>query len=158
MNKKHLSQNFSVHTLSTLPHLDSYYDEEDSYHVLNELINKFSDYCVYDSNKNFTLQTVKSIADSYALFHASVTHGDAVNLYINVPLSVFRYLMLEDLTWSYYEAIRRKPGYVVEGMFWTNGMIYQVREDKKDNFDIYQVCVYIDRQTARKFNYPILPS
>jgi hypothetical protein len=157
MKTDYYDKSFRVHTLFTLPYIESFYDEEDSHYILNEIIKEFSDFAVYDSkNELLSLDTVIAIANNYALFHASITHGDAKNLYINLPLAVFRYIMLEDLSWSFYDTIRRKPGYVVEGMFWTNGMVYQVREDKEKDFEVYQICVYIDKQTVRKYNYPIL--
>lgn len=150
------SKNFSVHTLSTLPHIESSYDEEDSYYVLNELIGSFKDSLLYDSNKNINSESIISLCNTYCLFHASVTYKDIRNFKINIPLAVFRFIMLEDLSWSLYEARKREPGYVVEGMFWTNGMIYQVREDKETDFEIHQICLYVDRSTARLNNYPFL--
>jgi hypothetical protein len=150
------SKDFSVYTLSTLPHIESTYDEEDSHYVLNELISSFENFLVYDSNKNINHESIVSLCNTYSLFHASITHKDIVNFKINIPLAVFRFIMLEDLSWSLYEARKREPGYVVEGMFWTNGMIYQVREDKETDFEVHQVCLYIDRNTARLHSYPFL--
>ena len=50
--------------------------------------------------------------------------------------------------------MRRKPGYIVEGLQWSNGLVYQVREDKKEQFQIYQIVLIIDSLTKTMYNYP----
>ena len=72
----------------------------------------------------------------------------------NVPIHVFRYLMLNDGTWSYYYTPKRKPGYVVEGYCWSNGLIYQVREDKTQNFQTYEVILLIDGYVKSLHSFP----
>ena len=72
------------------------------------------------------------------------------------PISInrFRFILLEDGSYSNYYTIRRKAGYVVEGMYWSNGMCYQVREDKSEDFAIYQKVLFLDSLTKNLYQYP----
>lgn len=49
---------------------------------------------------------------------------------------------------------KKKPGYVVEGAYWSNGMFYQVREDKQEDFEIYEISLYVDRLTQLTAKFP----
>ena len=71
------------------------------------------------------------LSSNFALFYAKVKDLKSEESFqTNRPIHIFRYIMLEDGSWSNYYAVRKKHGFVVEGMYWSNGMIYQVREDK----------------------------
>jgi hypothetical protein len=133
---------------------DATLDEENSYNFLS----------LYSLEKTFrytykypdiSLNDVYILSSNFALFYAKVkdSKSDFI-LSTNVPIHVFRYIMLEDGSWSNYYSIKKKPGYVVEGMYWSNGMMYQVREDKKVDFKIYEIVLSIDSYTKTMHLFP----
>ena len=141
-----------VHSLENLHTIESKLDEEDSYIYLQNL-NVSYKYSERYSFPPISRPIVSAIATSFCFFSAKIKDASTNQLYSsNIPLTVFRYLMLEDGSWSYYYTVKRKPGYVVEGMQWSNGFLYQVREDKDKDFEVYQINLSIDSFTRRLYN------
>jgi len=70
------------------------------------------------------------------------------------PLHVLRYMLHEGLLVSEYDTNKRTPGYVVEALCWTNGMIHRVRQDTKKEFEIYEIGLYLAPLTAKMMGLP----
>lgn len=145
--------NSLIHSLENLHTIESSLDEEDSY-ILLQYLNispLYSEKYVFPPIPHLV---VSAIATSFSFFSAKIKDKKTNQLYSsNIPLTIFRYLMLPDGTWSYYYTVRRKVGYVVEGMQWSNGYFYQVREDKEQDFEVHQITLSIDSFTKRLYNF-----
>jgi len=146
-----------VHTLENLHLIDSRLDEENSYHFLKDsLLHSFNWHKYEYPNLNYDV--IEALCINFSCFCAKIKDLKAEKLLSSlVPLVTFRYLMLSDGSWSNYYAIRRKPGYVVEGMQWSNGLIYRVRQDVKNDsniFQTYQVVLLINETTKILHNFP----
>ena len=95
------------------------------------------------------------LSSSFALFYAKITNEkEDISFPSNYPLNVFRYMMMPDGSWSYYDTVKRQPGYVVEGAYWSNGMVYQVRSDSKSDFTIHEMTLSVDMLTKTMYNFP----
>jgi hypothetical protein len=145
--------NESSYNLFTLPSHDATLDEEDSFFFLSNYFNdkKFFYFYTYPE---IEYDVIVQLINSYCLFYTKIRDGKTDNLIpINFPINVFRYMMMEDGSWSNYYTVRRKPGYVVEGMYWSNGIVYQVREDSKSIRPI-QIVLGIDSITKTMHGFP----
>ncbi len=146
-----------VHTLENLHLIDSRLDEENSYYFLQDSLLHSFNWHKYEY-PTLSYDEIETLCINFSCFSAKVKDAKLGKLLSSlVPLVTFRYLMLSDGTWSNYYTIRRKPGYVVEGMQWSNGLIYQVRQDIKNNkesFETYQVVLLIDEPTKVLYNFP----
>lgn len=145
--------NESSYNLFTLPLHDATLDEEDSFYFLSNYFNdkKFFYFYTYPE---FEYDTIVQLINSYCFFYTKIKDKSTDELIsINFPINIFRYMMLEDGSWSHYYTVRRKPGYVVEGMYWSNGIVYQVREDT-DAVNPIQIVLGIDSITKTMHGFP----
>ena len=143
-----------LHTLETIHTIESSLDEELSYHYL-ESFNKTSlDYHKY-TFPEYNYEDIKNLINRYACFCASILDFKTNKSYTSpFPLQIFRYLMMSDGTWATYYSKYKDLGYVVEGAHWSNGLYYQVRQDKRHPFDVHQVVFYLDSNTRYTYNFP----
>lgn len=148
--------NVDSYNLHTIHLQESTLDEEDSFYFLHHYnLNKKLNY-IY-RYPDIDLNTIYILSSNFAFFYGRIYEKGTNNFFqTNTPLNVFRYLMLEDGSWSNFYTLKKKPGYVVEGMYWSNGMMYQVREDKKSDFEIYEIILSIDSLTKTMHNFPDL--
>lgn len=149
-----VADSYLLCTLQTIHRFDATHEEQESYYFLNEYIRQKFLYYTY-RYPNYNFDDIVSLVNNFTLFCAKVRDAKTNQKHSsNIPLGVFRYVLLEDMTWSPYYTVRRKPGYVVEGAYWSNGMFYQVREDAKDNFEVYEVNLMIDPFTQKMHSFP----
>lgn len=146
-----------VHTLDNLHLVDSRLDEENSYYFLQDALKYCSSFHMYEY-PTLDYSTIETLCINFSCFSAKIKSKKSDKMLSSlVPLLTFRYLMLSDGSWSNYNATIRKPGYVVEGMFWSNGLIYRVREDNKnfsEQFKTHQIILLIDDSTKILRNFP----
>lgn len=135
-----------LHTPENLHTIDSTLVEEDSYHYLNKYLRDHSHYEKY-SYPEKSLDAITTDAINFCLFSAKIKVGKEL-IHSFKPLAIVRYVLHEDLTYSNYYTNHRQPGYIVEGYVWTNGLLYQVRQDKPNNFKIYERTILVDNPTA----------
>jgi hypothetical protein len=144
----------AAYTLHTIHLHDATLDEEDSWLFLQHYNVEKTFNSVYKYPK-MNIDSFHALASSFALFYAKVTDSkDNVSIPSNHPINVFRYVMLEDGSWSHYYTVKRKLGYIVEGMYWSNGMVYQVRSDDKYDFKLYEMTLNVDMLTKTMYNLP----
>lgn len=149
-----MSSNVVTYNIFNLHTHEATLDEESSFLFLQgyfprKQLNYFYKY------PDLELDMVHLLASRFCLIHANIKDLETGNtLPMNTPLNVFRYIMLEDGSWSNYYTLKKKNGYVVEGMYWSNGMVYQVREDNDNKFHIYEITLSIDALTKSIYNYP----
>lgn len=141
-------------TLQSIHKFEATLIEEESYLFQQEYFRqKFLHYCY--QYPGYSYEEITSLVNNFTLFCSKVRDLKTKNKYSsNIPIGVFRYMLLHDMSWSEYYTVRRKPGYVVEGAYWSNGMFYQVREDKKSDFEVYQVTLMIDPLTQKIHSFP----
>jgi hypothetical protein len=141
------------YNIYTLAMHEATLDEEDSFRFLsNYFIDKKLNYTYTYPDISFDQMSI--LTSNFCLFYAKIkiVQND-VAMPTNIPINVFRYIMLEDGSWSHYYTVRRKKGYVVEGMYWSNGIVYQVRQDA-ENYEVYQIVLSIDPLTKTLYNFP----
>lgn len=144
----------SLALLGNLPHIESQMDEEDSYWFLRTWQKEFNTSYRYDSN-DIGFDITSFLANRFVMFCAKIDIPDKLTFYSSTPLSVFRYLMTEDLeSWDYYTLTKKRPGYVVEGCHWSNGLLYQVREHSLDPLRVLQVVLFINKETKIVNKFP----
>lgn len=139
-------------SISSLPYKEATVDEEDSFYFLSRYfeINKFN--YTYRTPK-FSEQDMMTLTSRFCLFHASIIDEKTNESFIyNTPLIVFRYIMHADGSWSNYYTVKPLHGYIVEGMSWSNGMLYQLRDNKTD--EIIERSLSINHLTKTLFMYP----
>lgn len=142
-----------IHSLHNLHSLDSTLDEEDSFVFLKEYNIQKSLYYRYEY-PNLNRELIDTYVSNFCFFYAKIKDLKTDKLYSStIPLNIFRFVLLADGNFSPYYTVRRKPGYIVEGLQWSNGLVYQVREDKKEEFEIYQIVLVIDSLTKTMYNY-----
>jgi len=143
-----------IHSLQNLHSIDSTLDEEDSFIFLREYNLTKKLYYRYDY-PTLNKDLIETLVSNFCFFYAKIKDSTNDKLYSsNIPLNVFRFMLLEDGNYAPYYTVKRKPGYVVEGLHWTNGLVYQVREDKKDNFEVYEIVIFVDSLTKTMYNFP----
>lgn len=142
------------HSLSNLHLVDATLEESESYAFLqNYYLENYLHYRYsYPDIYNFT--EITNMVNNFSLFFGKVKDISGNSINSPVPIDIFRYIMLADQSYSHYYTVKRKPGYVVEGMYWSNGMFYRVREDKDEAFDTYQIVLFLDPFTKTLHNYP----
>lgn len=142
---------FSVDSFSSL---DPTLYEEDSYYFL-DYYQKEKDWYVYDSHE-LGLNTVKHLADNFCAFHGKVPFPNQTaqnqTFWSSVPLGVFKYKLLSDMSCGLVLPANKVPGYIVSGVYWDNGFSYVVL----DNSEIIQIKLYVDQYTKRTRQYPEL--
>ncbi len=146
-----------VHTLENLHLVESRLDEENSYYFLQDALLHSSHFHMYEY-PTLDYSNIETLCINFSCFSSKIKDKKSNRMLSSlVPLVTFRYLMLEDGSWSNYNAMSRKPGYVVEGMYWSNGLIYRVREDVKNisqPFQTHQIVLLIDESTKVLHNFP----
>lgn len=148
-----MSMDVASYNIHTLPKHEATLDEANSFYFLsNYFVDKKLNYTY--TYPGLTLDEISILTSNFCLFYAKIKiASNEVSIPTNIPINVFRYIMLEDGSWSHYYTVRRKSGYVVEGMYWSNGIVYQVRQDAKD-YEIYQIVLSIDPLTKTLYNFP----
>jgi len=150
-----------IKTLHTVHLVESDIDEEDSHaHLQYNYLNNYL-YYKYSAPDVYTFDEIDKMSSEFCLFFGKVKDKNNQYIHSPIPLFTFRYLMLEDGSYSSYYAVKKKEGYVVEGFSWSNGLTYQVRQDVKTingeyvtPFEIYQRILYVDHITKTLHNYP----
>jgi len=145
-----------LHTPELLFSIDSTIDEESSYNLISLYRPTFILNHYYDS-KSYTLEQLLYLTTQFAVFSGRVkisSRQDSPTIASKVPLEIIRYKMLDDGSWYYAKTTPRnhKPGYIVEGALWTNGMFYLVRTE--DTKQILEVTLSIDQYTKDLHGYP----
>lgn len=140
--------------LSDLHLIDATLDESDSFDFLSNYSKDNYLHYKYSYPDVYTLDEISNMVNNFSCFFGRVKDNSGNSLPSPIPIHVFRYIMLEDMSYSYYYTVRRKSGYVVEGAFWSNGMFYAVREDKEKDFETHQIVLYLDSYTKTLHNYP----
>ena len=129
--------------------------ESDSFYFLSNYKTLFPDNYLY-SSKDLGIDNSLSFATLFSTFHGriKVSQNSTDSISSVMPIDVFRYKMLEDQSWHTTAKLPSsyKPGYIVEGAFWSNGMYYLVREESPDSF--IELNLYIDHYTKGMYNYP----
>jgi len=131
--------------------------EEDSFYLLSTFQNSLPDYVRYSTSDIFDLDSIVNLTTMFSTFHSriKISESSTDSIASVVPLDVFRYKMLQDGSFHYIKTtpFAYKPGYIVEGAWWSNGMYYVVREESV--FDNYlDVVLYIDQYTKGLYKYP----
>jgi len=143
-----------LHSLHNLHSVDSTLDESDSYVFLNNFLSEKKHYYSY-RYPDISYQDISSLSSKYCVFCAKVSQVNTDVSYLsNVPVNIFRYVLLEDGSWSHYYTPRRKSGYIVEGFCWSNGLLYQVRQDSIQPFEVYEVTLVIDGLVKSIHSFP----
>lgn len=145
---------YTACTLQTIHLLDATIEDEESYYFLMEYYRQKVLHYIY-RYPAFTYEDMSVLVNNYTLFCARVKDSKNNQKYAsNFPIGVFRYMLHDDLSWSPYYTVRRKPGYVVEGAYWSNGMFYQVRDDAKKDHNVHEVTLMIDSLTQKMHAFP----
>jgi hypothetical protein len=139
-------------TVESLSKLEPTLYEEDSFHFQQFYQNK-KDWYIYDSHE-FGISTVQHISNQFCAFHGKVPfpneNQENESFWSTVPLGVFRYKFLADMSFSLAIPANKHVGYIVSGVYWDNGFAYVVTE----NSVILQVKLFIDKYTKRTRQYP----
>jgi len=145
-----------IHCPELLHAIDSTLIESESFKLVKNFSSIFPLYYHYSSNE-YGLKKVLDLSTTFSLLHArvqiSINKGFNQTINSSIPLDVLRYKMLSD--GSCYNLSRipsvYKPGYIVEGVLWTNGFYHLTRQEgSKDILDIH---FYVDQYTRDLHNY-----
>jgi hypothetical protein len=125
--------------------------EEESYGFLAE--NYFGDWHIYDSDI-LGIEATKALANNFMAFHGTTTFPNK-NIFFDqfwtpIPLGIFRYKMLHNGLPYLVDSYKNIDGYIVEGVYWTNGFVYIVTDQKT----ILQIKLFIDKKTKDIQLYP----
>ena len=146
-----MAADFLIENISSI---DPTLYEEDSFEFL-AFYQFHKDWITYDSSIH-DYQTVYTLTENFINFHGKIPFPENLNItdsYWSVyPLGVFKYKMLETGLPYHIVPKNNKIGYIVTGMFWTNGFFYVV----KDNEKIIQIKLFIDSDTKKYYSYPDL--
>jgi hypothetical protein len=138
-------------TVESLFKLEPTLYEEDSYHF-QQYYQQEKEWYVYDSHE-LGINTVQHIANQFCAFHGKVPFPDndnADSFWSTVPLGVFKYKLLSDMSCGLTLPANKDLGYIVTGVYWDNGFAYSVM----DNNQIVQIKFFIDLYTKRVRQYP----
>jgi hypothetical protein len=144
-----------VNTLDVIQNKESSLNEESSYHFLKDL-QVYKNWYVY-SSKEYPLKAVTDLANKFCYSHGMITlksfedkdDEEIKYFWSSVPLGLFRYKMLSDGSPASISYFDKNIGYIVEGVYWLNGFVYQVR----NNDFVLEVNLFIDDQTKVRYNY-----
>lgn len=142
-----------LHTLTELPYTSATVEEEVGYYITQVYEQENPEFVKYTTDQ-FDIFSMSQLCNSFSVFSAKVKDATGKSYQSYFPLGTFRYMLHEDLSYSNYYTPKRKPGYVVEGSYWSNGMYYQVREDDDENLQIHQIVFYVDQLTKKMSRYP----
>jgi len=138
-------------SIESIQSLDSSFFEEDSYEFLI-FYQSYKEWKVYDSTE-ISNQVVLSLANNFMNFHGKISFPEDVlkdSYWSAVPLNAFRYKLLQNLECGLVDPNDPQLGYIVEGVYWTNGFVYVVRDKK----NIIQIKLFIDSETYTNYGYP----
>lgn len=138
-------------SIESIQSLESSFYEEDSYQFLI-FYQSYKNWKIYDS-KEVSYEIVLSLANNFINFHGKIPFPEDVlnDLYWTIlPLNTFRYKLLKNFQCGLVDPIDPKPGYIVEGVSWTNGFVYLVKDQK----NIIQIKLFIDSETHKNYLYP----
>lgn len=142
-----------LYSIDILDSLDSSFYEEESKDFLI-FYQLYKQWTVYDSFYHDP-ETVLTLTENFINFHGKINFPDDIPIkegyWTTVPLGVFRYRMLSDGSWHIIE-FSSKDGYIVDGMYWSNGFFYRV----KDKDRIIQLKLFVDSDTKFLHSYPDL--
>lgn len=128
--------------------------EEDSYHFL-KYYQQEKEWYIYDSQQ-VGLNTVRHLANNFCAFHGKIPFPSEVleekTFWSSVPLGVFKYKLLPDMSCGLVLSANKDLGYIVSGVYWNNGFCYVVL----DNSEIIQIKLFVDHYTKRTREYPEL--
>ena len=143
------------YSLQNLPKILSTLDDEESYLFLTEYQKLKTLHFRYSASADDdSMPAMVKLVNNFMFFCAKVQDFQTKELYpSNFPLGVFRFMLHDDLSWSPYYTVHRRDGYVVEGCWWSNGMVYQVRDDIA-NPVVHEVVLMIDQITQRLYGFP----
>jgi len=140
-----------LYSLDILDKLDSSFYEDESCSFLT-FYQSFKEWIVYDSD-SIGLPTVYKLAEKFINFHGTIDFPEDMvvkdSYWTTVPLGIFKYKMLSDGSPYIFDSIY-KDGYLVEGMYWSNGFFYTV----KNKSTIVQIKLFIDSSTKFSHSYP----
>lgn len=103
------------------------------------------------------------LADLFSMSHGRISHPEKpdFDFWSIAPINVFRYKLTKDFNYDllYYPAdFYIVDGYIVEGAYWSNGFIYQVRNEdlNKNNYlnEVLEINLFIDKKTKTIYDYP----
>jgi hypothetical protein len=140
-----------INDITKLSLLEPTMFEEDSFSFL-QYYQYSQDWYVYDSHE-LGLNVVQSLANNFTAFHGTVPFPKnplAKDFWSTIPLGIFRYKMLADGSCYLTQTVQKVPGYIVEGIYWSNGFVCVVRDDDK----LIQVKLFISKQTKEIQLYP----
>jgi len=128
--------------------LEATFDEEDSHFYLSHLISK-QWYCY--TSKDRPLDDVVEAIQLFITLHACISLSDKElsRFWSPTPLSVFKFIMDEKLSWHPLSEFSAFDGYTVQGCDWSNGFYYIV--SYKDF--VIEANLYVDHQTKDQYNY-----
>lgn len=126
--------------------------EEDSYYFL-EYYQTAKDWYVYDSDV-LGISVVQHLTNTFCSFHGKVPFPENVQpestYWSSLPLGIFRYKLLSNMSCGIAIPQNKEPGYIVTGVYWDNGFCYAVFDGDK----IIQIKLYIDLHTKETRDYP----
>lgn len=142
-----------IYSLDTIHNIESTYDESDSYYIFNKYSILNPTYKRYSFPSNMHYQDISSVFNGFCFFYAKVQENSTSPRYYSfIPLGVIRFMLHEDLSFSAYHTPKRKHGLVVEGFIWSNGLLYQIRQDLKKDFQVHEVTCILEPATATLMN------
>lgn len=140
-----------IYNIDSLHLIDSSYHADDSYYIFNSYLKENSSYLKY-SFPDIREDIVSAIANDFCLFSGKIKEGPhSPQVHSFFPLGVIRFMLHEDLSFSEYYTPRRKDGWVLEGYYWTNAMVYRIRDDSQ-YFNTHELTLYIDQVSSKLLN------
>lgn len=125
-------------------------------------MNASKDWFVY-SSKTMRKDAALFLADLFSMSHGRIAHPEKpdFDFWSIPPINIFRYKLLKNGNYDllYYPHARyNDDGFIVEGAYWSNGYIYQVRNQElnKDNYldEVLEINLFIDKKTKTIYDYP----
>lgn len=139
-------------TINNIDKVEPSMSEEESYHFL-KFYQGYKNWFVYDSDKVGIEQTT-ALIDFFSQFHGKIPFPNSVlekqSYWSTTPLGVFRYKMLDDGSHALINYYKKVPGYLVQGLYWSNGFFYFIKDETK----IIQLKFFVDENTFYEKKYP----
>lgn len=144
-----------IHCPEILHYVEATLDEQTSFNLVKNFTDVFPFFVHYSVEKN-TFKTVLDLTTTFSTLHARVkVNIDGFNQTIvsAVPLYVVRYKMLNNGSYHTISKAKSlyKPGYIVEGAYWSNGFYYLTREE--NSTQIIDLHFYVDPNTKELNRY-----
>lgn len=141
-----------IHNLDTLHLTEATIEEQDSYYILTKYLNDKSNFIRY-RYPDISLKDIRVVSNSYCVFGSKILDSQTQEEFRSyLPLGTLRYVLHEDMSYSNYYTPRRKPGYIVEAYLWTNGILYQVREEIDKKSITHEINLIIDPVIVKILN------